>query len=100
MLNIFNAQEHLTYLRTNDVLRPQPTISTRIQQGLPKKRGPIGLKGDTGSKGNKGDPGILGQTSINELRGEVSNQYKFNKLVLRNLFKNCLLSYRFDGFQA
>ena len=68
ILNICNAQEHLTYLRTNDVLTLQPTVSTRIQQGSPGKRGPIGLKGDTGSKGNKGDPRILDQTSINALR--------------------------------
>ena len=27
-LNICNAQEHLTCLRTNDVLKPQPTVST------------------------------------------------------------------------
>ena len=100
MLNISIVQEHLTCLRTNDILRPQPTVSTRIQQGPPGKRGPMGLKGDIGSKGNKGDPGISDQTPINELRAEVSNQYKFNKFVLRNLYKNCWLSYRFDGFQA
>ena len=57
-LNIFNAQKHLTCLRTNNVLGPQPTVWTRIQQGPPGKRGPIGFKGDTGSKGNKGAPGI------------------------------------------
>ena len=71
ILNICNAQEHLTCLRTNDVFRPQPTVSTRIQQGPPGKRGPIGLKGDTGTKGDKGNPGIPDQTSINPLRGEV-----------------------------
>ena len=92
MLNICNAQEHLTCLRTNDVLRPQPTVSTRIQQGPPGKRGPIGLKGDTGSKGNKGDPGIPDQTLINALRGEVSNQYKFAEIVSRTLCKNSLIS--------
>ena len=72
ILNICNAQEHLTCLRTYDVLRPQSTVWTRIQQGPPGKRGPIGLKGDTGSNGNKGNPGIPDQTSINALRGEVS----------------------------
>ena len=77
ILKICNSQEHLTCLRTNDVLRPQPSVSTRTQQGPPGKRGPIGLKGDAGSKGNKGDPGIPGQTLINELRGEVSNHFKF-----------------------
>ena len=92
ILNICNAQEHLTCLRTNDVLRPQPTVSTGIQQGPPGKRGPIGLKGDTGSKGNKGDPGIPDQTSINELRGKVSIQYKFAEFVSRTLYENCLIS--------
>ena len=94
ILNICNAQEHLTCIRTND-----PTC---IKQGPPGERGPIGLKGDTGSKGdtglkgdtgskgdtglkgdtgskgdagskgNKGDRGVPDQTSINTLRGEVS----------------------------
>ena len=85
-MNICNAQEHLTCLRTNDVLRPQPTVSTRIQQGPPGKRGPIGLKG------NKGDPGIPDQISINELRGEVSNQYKFFEFVSRTLCNNFMIS--------
>ena len=79
ILNICNAQEHFTCIRTSD--------STRIQQGPPGERGPIGLKGDTGSKGNKGDPGIPGQTSINALRGEVLNQYKFAEFVSRTLCK-------------
>ena len=92
ILNICNAQEHLTCLRTNDVLRPPPTVSTRIQQGPPGKRGPIGSKGDTGSKGNKGDPGITNQTSINELRGKVSIQYKFAEFISRTLYKNCMIS--------
>ena len=86
ILNICIAQEHLTCLRTNDVLRPQPTVSTRIQQGPSGKRGPIGLKGDTGSKGNKGDPGIPDQTSINALRGEVLIQYKFSEFVSRTFY--------------
>ena len=92
ILNICNAQEHLTCLRTNDVLRPQPTVSTGIQQGPPGKRGPIGLKGDTGSKGNKGNPGIPDQTSINALRGELSNQYKFAEFVSKTLYNICFIS--------
>ena len=92
ILNICNAQEHLTCLRTNGVLRPQPTVSTYIQQGPPGKRGPIGLKGDTGSKENKGDPGIPDQTSINALRGEVSNQYKFAEFVSKTLYNICFIS--------
>ena len=95
ILNICIAQEHLTCLRSNDVLRLQPNVSTRTQQGPPGKRGPIGLKGDTGSKGNKGDPGISDQTSINALRSEISIKYKFNKFVSRILYNNCLISSTF-----
>jgi len=45
-----NAQEHLTCLRTNDIVNsanPSP-CSSNIQRGYRDKQGPKGEKGDTG----------------------------------------------------
>ena len=62
------AQEHLTCLRTEDVLTPSPPPDPRIQQGAPGKRGPMGLKGDDGLRGPKGEPGVPDNSSIEALK--------------------------------
>ena len=65
-----NAQEHLTCLRTDDVINPpsQPNHSN-TQQGRPGRRGPPGPKGEKGV-GLKGEPGIPDNSQINMLRGK------------------------------
>ena len=67
-----NAQEHLTCLRTDDVLYPSRQPPPRIKQGIPGKRGPRGEAGLTGSKGEKGEPGVPDVSEINMLRGKVN----------------------------
>ena len=53
------AQEHLTCLRTNDVLIQQsPQTPQRAVQGPPGKRGAKGQVGSRGRPGQKGKPGI------------------------------------------
>ena len=64
------AQEHLTCLRTDDMLTPTRHSPPRIQQGIPGKRGPRGEAGLTGSKGEKGEPGVPDTSEINMLRGK------------------------------
>ena len=58
------AQEHLTCLRTDDLLYPStsppPVSSGRLQRG---KQGP---------KGEKGSPGVVENSTINFFRGTVT----------------------------
>ena len=67
-----NAQEHLTCLRTDDVLTPTQQPLSRDQQGPPGKRGPRGEVGTAGPKGMKGEPGVPDNSEINSLRGKFS----------------------------
>ena len=73
---VCSAQEHLTCLRTEDVLTPAlPSTPRATHQGVPGKRGPVGLKGETGSdgiKGQKGDAGVLDYSQIEALQGRMS----------------------------
>ena len=72
---ICSAQEHLTCLRTEEALNPAlPSTPRTTQQGVPGKRGPVGLKGETGSdgiKGQKGDAGVPDYSQIEALRGRM-----------------------------
>ena len=76
-----NAQEHLTCLRTDDVLTSTRQPPSQIQQGIPGKRGPRGEAGLTGSKGAKGDPGVPDTSEIDMLRGKTVTRSRadFNK---------------------
>ena len=74
LLIVCNSQDHLTCVRTDQVLSRSSSNSTRGQQGFPGKRGPIGLKGDIGAKGNKGEPGIPDNSPINELRSRFCSK--------------------------
>ena len=59
------AQEHLTCLRTGDVLTQQsPETLQRTLQGPPGKRGAKGPVGSRGKPGQKGEPGILDDRQI------------------------------------
>ena len=66
-----NAQEHLTCLRTDDVINPSPKPNrTNLPQGRPGRRGPPGPKGERGV-GLKGEPGIPDNSQVNMLRGKL-----------------------------
>ena len=69
---VCSAQEHLTCLRTDDVLnRQSPQHSQRALQGSPGKRGPRGQVGSRGSPGQKGEPGIPDNQQIKLLRDQL-----------------------------
>ena len=62
------AQQHLTCLRTDEIITPSPPITDdNVQQGRPGRRGPIG---PVGLQGLKGEPGIPDNSVIDELRGK------------------------------
>jgi len=70
-----NAQEHLTCLRTDDVINSSPrTTTANVQQGRPGRRGPQGPKGDSvkGEPGMKGEPGIPDHSLIESLRDDIT----------------------------
>ena len=68
------AQEHLTCLRTNDVLNQQsPRTPQRALQGPPGKRGAKGQAGSSGTPGQKGEPGITDSRQINFLRDQFDS---------------------------
>ena len=67
-----DAQEHLTCLRTDNVINPSPQPSPTGIQGRPGRRGPRGEKGES-IVGMKGEPGIPDNSLIESLRGN-SNQ--------------------------
>jgi len=71
------AQDHLTCLRTDDILNP---TNEPPMQGAPGKRGPkgepgFGQKGESGepgigSKGEKGDSGNIETSLLDVLKGK------------------------------
>ena len=62
------AQQHLTCLRTDEIITPLPPITDdNVQQGRPGRRGPIG---PVGLQGLKGEPGIPDNSVIDELKGK------------------------------
>ena len=62
------AQQHLTCLRTDEIIAPSPPIRDgNVQQGRPGRRGPIG---PVGLQGLKGEPGIPDNSVIDELKGK------------------------------
>ena len=64
-----NAQEHLTCLRTDDVINPSAiSRPANVQQGRPGRHGPPGPKGERGLS-VKGEPGIPDNSLINSLEG-------------------------------
>ena len=68
------AQEHLTCLRTDNILpQPNPQAHQRAVQGPPGKRGPKGQDGSTGSKGQKGQEGLKGSKGQKGERGVTDN---------------------------
>ena len=71
---VCSAQEHLTCLRTDDVLnRQNQQHSQTALQGSPGKRGPRGEVGSRGSPGQKGEPGILDDQQIKLLRDQLDS---------------------------
>ena len=68
------AQEHLTCLRTDNILpQPNPQAPQTTVQGPPGKRGPKGQDGSTGSKGQKGQEGLTGSKGQKGERGVTDN---------------------------
>ena len=87
------AQEHLTCLRTDDVLNQQsPQTPQRAVQGPPGKRGAKGQVGSRGRRGQKGEPGIPDNHQIDLLRDQfdslsremevLKNQTKENRRIV------------------
>ena len=71
---VCSAQEHLTCLRTDDVLnRQSQQHSQRALQGSPGKRGPRGQVGSRGRPGQKGEPGIPDDQQIKLLRDQLDS---------------------------
>ena len=68
ILTTCGAQQHLTCLRTDEIITPSPqTTEGNVQQGRPGRRGPIG---PVGLQGLKGEPGIPDSSVIDELKGK------------------------------
>ena len=62
------AQQHLTCLRTDEIISPSsPSTDDNVQQGRPGRRGP---RGPVGVQGLKGEPGIPDNSVIEKLKGE------------------------------
>ena len=71
---VCSAQEHLTCLRTDDVLnRQSQQHPQRALQGSPGKRGPRGQMGSRGRPGQKGEPGIPDDQQIKLLRDQLDS---------------------------
>ena len=74
---VCSAQEHLTCLRTDDVLnRQSQQHSQRALQGSPGKRGPRGQVGSRGRRGQKGEPGIPDDQQIKLLRDQLDSLFQ------------------------
>ena len=71
------AQEHLTCLRTDDVLNQQqhPQTHQRALQGPPGKRGAKGQIGSRGMPGQKGEPGIPDDQQIALLQEQYNSLF-------------------------
>ena len=68
------AQEHLTCLRTTNVLTQEsPQTTQRALQGPPGKRGARGQVGSRGRPGQKGEPGIPDNRQINLLQDQFNS---------------------------
>ena len=71
---VCDAREHLTCLRTDDILNQQsPQTPPKALQGSPGKMGPRGQSGSRGRPGQKGEPGILDNRQINLLRDQLNS---------------------------
>ena len=67
-------QEHLTCLRTDDVLNQQSSQSSQQAiRGTPGKRGAKGEMGSRGDPGQKGEPGIVDNHQLNLLRNQLNS---------------------------
>ena len=74
---VCSAQEHLTCVRTDDVLsRQSQQHSQRALQGSPDKRGPRGQVGSRGRPGRKGEPGIPDDQQIKLLRDQLDSLFQ------------------------
>ena len=96
------AQEHLTCLRTDDVLNQQqhPQTHQRALQGPPGKRGAKGQMGSRGMPGQKGEPGIPDDQQIALLQEQynslfiqmetLKNQTRDNRQLVTDVFSKGL----------
>ena len=67
-------QEHLTCLRTDDVLNQKSSESSQqALRGSPGKRGAKGEMGSRGDPGQKGEPGIVDDHQLNLLRNQLNS---------------------------
>ena len=74
MIAVCWSQEHLTCLRTDEVLSQQSAQTTqRTLQGPPGKRGAKGQVGSRGIKGQKGEPGIPENPQMNMVRDKLNS---------------------------
>ena len=96
------SQEHLTCLRTDDILAQQNSqITQRTVQGPPGKRGAKGQLGSSGIKGQKGEPGIPDNPQMNIVRDQLhsitqelealKNQTRDNRRVIDAVIKSYVL---------
>ena len=89
---VCNAQEHLTCLRTDDVLNQRsPQASQRVLQGLPGKRGAKGQTGSRGRPGQKGEPGFRDDRQLSLLRDQINSLSQEVQTLKNESRKNRLL---------
>ena len=70
-------QEHLTCLRTDDVLNQQRSQSSQQAiRGTPGKRGSKGEMGSRGDPGQKGEPGIVDDHQLNLFRNQLNSFFQ------------------------
>ena len=85
---VCNAQENIKCFRSEERLTPiPPSTQQTLNQGVPGKRGPVGMKGDTGSDGMKGEKGAAGvpdRSAIESLRGKMLRSGAFCKRQSQN----------------
>ena len=68
------AQEHLTCMRTDNILTEEkPQVPKGIALGLPGKRGEKGNMGSRGIQGQKGEPGIPDNYQMNLLQDQLNS---------------------------
>ena len=73
MVAACGSQEHLTCLRTDEVLTQQnPQTIQRIVHGPSGKRGAKSQIDSSGIKGQKGEPGIPDNSQINMVRDQLN----------------------------
>ena len=67
-------QEHLTCLRTDDVLNQQSSQSSQQAiRSTPGKRGAKGEMGSRGDPGQKGEPGVVDDHQLNLIRHQLNS---------------------------